>query len=614
MTAPSPTDEALHSFDATELLRNLPHRPGTYEMLAADGSVLYVGKAKDLRRRVGSYFQGRAQDAKTMAMVELVADVRITVTPTEAEALMLEYNLIKAHDPKFNVLLRDDKSYPFIHLGSDHAFPRLSFYRGPRKRRARLFGPYPNAGAVRETLGQLQKLFQLRSCTDSYFSNRSRPCLQYQIKRCSAPCVGAISEEDYTRDLESALLFLRGRNQSVTKDLTDRMDRAAAALEFERAAELRNQLARLKAMEREQLIANSGEDFDIIGAVAERGLHAVAVMFFRGGRLLGSRTFFPKVSDLADVTETARAFLLQFYADGDVPKEIVISEPVDDADAIAQLLSDRSGRRVKIRHRVRGQRQRWIAMAKTNAQQAAKRHLQASATVGAQLDALTDTLNLGERPARIECFDVSHTGGQETSASCVVFGPEGPLKSDYRRFNIAGITAGDDYGAMAQVLRRRYERVRRGDVPIPDLVLIDGGRGQLAAAAEVFSEFQLEGVKLIAVAKGKARRAGMERLFTTDSSVPVRLDAASPALLLVQRIRDEAHRFAIVGHRARRKKSGLSSPLEGVKGLGPKRRRALLRAFGGLRGIERAGVDELAGVAGISRNLAERVYEYLHGG
>ncbi len=614
MTAKPQSAAASHAFEPRELIRDLPHRPGTYEMLAHDGTVLYVGKAKDLKRRVSSYFRGRAQNTKTMAMTELVADVRITVTHTESEALLLEYNLIKAHSPKFNVLLRDDKSYPFIRLDATHPFPRLSFYRGPRKQGGRLFGPYPNAGAVRETLGQLQKLFQLRSCEDSYFANRSRPCLQYQIKRCSAPCVGAISAEAYARDLDSAILFLRGRNQTVTKDLAERMDAAAAALDFERAAELRNQLARLKAMEKEQLIANSGDDFDVVGAAVESGLHALAVLYFRGGRLLGSRTFFPRAGDAVDLGETTRAFLLQYYAVGDVPKEIVISEPVEDATAIAAVLGERAGCRVQVRQRVRGQRLRWVQMARANAHHAAERRLQASATVGAQLDALSEALNLGERPARIECFDVSHTGGAETSASCVVFGADGPLKSDYRRFNITGIAAGDDYGAMAQVLRRRYDRVRRGEVPVPDLVLIDGGRGQLAIAAEVFREFQLEGVKLIGVAKGRARRAGMERLFTIDSKLPIRLDAASPALLLIQRIRDEAHRFALLGHRTRHRKKKLASPLESVKGLGPKRRRALLRAFGGLQGVERAGIEELAGVAGISRDLAERVYEHLHAG
>jgi excinuclease ABC subunit C len=600
------------AFEPERLIRHLTHRPGTYEMLDAEGRVIYVGKAKDLRRRVSSYFQGRAQNAKTMVMVNAIADVRVTVTRTEAEALMLEYNLIKQHSPRFNVLLRDDKSYPFIHVSTDHPYPRLSFYRGPRRRTGRMFGPYPNAGAVRETLGQLQKLFRLRLCEDSYFANRSRPCLQYQIGRCSAPCVGAISAQDYARDLESAMLFLKGRNQLVTEHLAERMDKAAAALDFERAAEFRNQLARLKAMEQEQLVAKSGDDFDVVGVVAEQGLHCVSVMFFRGGRLLGSRSYFPRVQGEPEEHEVARAFLLQYYLAREAPKEILISEPVPDAETIMAILGERAGHDVAVRHRVRGDRARWRKMALENARQSASLRLRANATSTRQLEALAEALALDELPARIECFDISHTAGEGTSASCVVFGAQGPLKSDYRRFNIAGVAAGDDYGAMAQALRRRYARVRKGEAPLPDLILIDGGRGQLRAAAEVLAEFQLEGVKLIGVAKGRARRPGMERLFVLGREAPIRLPAASPALHLIQQIRDEAHRFALMGHRARRKNRKAGSPLDDIKGLGPKRRRALLREFGGLQAVSRAGVEELAGVKGISRGLAESIYEHLH--
>lgn len=599
-------------FEPERLIKHLTHWPGTYEMLDAAGQVIYVGKAKDLRRRVSSYFQGRAQNAKTMAMVGLIADVRVTVTRTETEALMLEYNLIKQHSPRFNVLLRDDKSYPYIHVSTDHPYPRLSFYRGPRRRTGRLFGPYPNAGAVRETLGQLQKLFQLRLCEDSYFANRSRPCLQYQIKRCTAPCVGAISEEDYARDLESAVLFLKGRNQAVTERLAERMDAAAAALDYERAAELRNQLARLKAMESEQLVARSADDLDVIGVVEEEGLHCVSVMFFRGGRLLGNRSYFPRVQGKPEEHEVARAFLLQHYVGREAPKEIVISEPVPDAAMISSMLSERAGRGVAIRQRVRGDRARWLKMALANAGHAARLRLKASATLSTQLEALAEALQLEEVPARIECFDISHTAGEATSASCVVFGTQGQLKSDYRRFNISGLTAGDDYGAMAQALRRRYARLRKDEAPLPDLVLIDGGRGQLTAAAGVIAEFQLEGVKLVGVAKGRTRRPGMERLHVLERTVPIRLPADSAALRLIQQIRDEAHRFALVSHRARRKNRKAGSPLDDIKGLGPKRRRALLREFGGLQAVSRAGVEELASVRGISRNLAESIYEQLH--
>jgi len=609
MTAPASRNP---TFEPGHLVKHLTHRPGTYEMLDANARVIYVGKAKDLQRRVASYFQGKAQDAKTMAMVSLIADVRVTVTRTEADALLLEYNLIKQHKPRFNVLLRDDKSYPYIHISTEHEFPRLSFYRGSRKRKGRLFGPYPSAAAVRETLSQLQKLFRLRLCNDSYFANRSRPCLQYQIKRCTAPCVGAISAKDYGRDLESAMLFLKGRNQLVTEQLAERMDAAAAALDYERAAQFRDQLAKLKAVEAEQLVAKSGGDFDVIGLVEDQGTHCVAVMFFRGGRLLGSRNYFPRVHTEPAAGEVARAFLLQYYLAREAPAEILISEAAGEAGGIAAVLSAKAERRIAIKHKVRGDRARWVKMAVANAEHAASLRRKASATLAQQFEELADTLGLDEVPSRLECFDVSHSAGEATSASCVVFGPEGPLKSEYRRFNIRGVVGGDDYGAMAQALARRYARLRKGEAPMPDLVFIDGGQGQLNAAHKIFAEFQLEGVKLIAVAKGRGRRAGMERLYTLDRDTPLRLAPDSAALRLIQQLRDEAHRFALMSHRARRKNTKPNSPLQDIRGLGPKRRRALLRHFGGLQAVTKAGVEELAGVTGISMQLAESIYTHLH--
>jgi excinuclease ABC subunit C len=581
-------------------------------MLDAQGGVIYVGKAKDLKRRVSSYFQGRAQDAKTMAMVGLIEDIRVTVTRTEVEALILEYNLIKEHRPRFNVLLRDDKSYPFIHVSSDQGYPRLSFYRGPRKKTGRLFGPYPSAGAVRETLSQLQKLFRLRLCEDSYFAHRSRPCLQYQIRRCSAPCVGLISEDDYRRDLESATLFLTGRNQLVTERLAERMDAAAATLDYEQAARYRDQLGKLKAMESEQLVIRSGGDLDVIGYFESHGVHCVSVMFFRAGRLLGSRNYFPRVHADSSADEVVRAFVLQYYGRRAAPQEILVSEAIEDAAALAKMLTKEAGRRVELKHRVRGDRARWLGMTVANAGHAAALRLNASATTQRQLEDLATALGLDEVPARLECFDISHTAGESTSASCVVFGTDGPLKSDYRRFNISNIAAGDDYGAMAQALQRRYARVRKGEVPLPDITFIDGGRGQLNAAAKVLAEYQLEGVKLIGVAKGRSRRPGAERVYLLDRREPLRLAADSPALLLIQRLRDEAHRFAITGHRSRRKNKKEASPLDGIPGLGPKRRRALLRQFGGLQAVSRAGIEEINGVPGISRQLAQAVYEHLH--
>jgi excinuclease ABC subunit C len=599
-------------FDPSTVLRHLTHRPGVYCMLDAQGKVIYVGKARDLRRRVGSYFQGRAQDAKTIALLKTVANVEVTVTRNEVEALMLEYNMIKRHRPRFNVVLRDDKSYPYIYLNQEHEFPRLSFYRGPRAKKGRLFGPYPSAGSVRETLTQLQKLFQLRGCEDSYFENRSRPCLQHQIGRCTAPCVGLITREDYARDLEHAVLFLEGDSDAVTGKLAERMEQAASALKFERAAQYRDQLAKLKNVQSQQLMARSSGDFDVVGIAEEHGIHCIAVMFFRGGRSLGTRNYFPKVAAGAEEDEIIRAFLLQYYGGREAPKEILVSRSVPEAATIAEMLSEQAGRRVAIKWRLRGDRARWVEMVVTNARHGAQLRYQTSASTAVQLEALAEALDLDEVPSRLECFDVSHTGGESTVASCVVFGPEGPLKSDYRRFNISDVAPGDDYGALTQALTRRYARVKQGEVPMPDVLFIDGGRGQLTQAVTVLNELQLTGLRLVAVAKGEGRKPGRESLFLPERAEAVRLPGSSPALHLIQQIRDEAHRFAITGHRARRQKKVSRSPLEDIPGLGPKRRRELLRQFGGLRGVARAGIDDLQRVKGISKQLAESIYEQLH--
>ena len=600
------------AFDAGSMLKNLTHRPGAYQMLDAKGRVIYVGKAKNLKRRVSSYFQGRPQDAKTMAMLKQVAHVDVTVTRTEAEALMLEYNLIKRHKPRFNVVLRDDKSYPYIHVSTDHEYPRLSFYRGARKKSGRLFGPYPSAASVRETLSQLQKLFQLRLCEDSYFGNRKRPCLQHQIQRCTAPCVGLISAEDYARDIEHAVMFLQGRNEAVTERIAQRMDAASEELRFEHAAQYRDQLAKLKSVEAQQLVSRSSGDFDAIGLFNDSGVYCATVMYFRGGRLLGSRDYFPRVAADASEDEVIRAFILQYYGGRSAPKEILVSQEVPEAELLATMLGENAGHRVAIKHRVRGDRSRWLEMAQTNAAHGAALRRKSKASVTQQLEALAEVLNLDEVPQRLECFDVSHTRGEATVASCVVFGSEGPVKSDYRRFNIQGVIAGDDYAAMAQALERRYARVKKGEVPSPDVLVIDGGRGQLGRAFEVVKELQLDGVQLVGVAKGQGRRPGRERLYLAEKTQPLRLSANSPALHLVQQLRDEAHRFAIAGHRSRRHKTRTSSPLEEIPGLGPKRRREVLRQFGGLQAVSRASIDDLERVHGISRRLATSIYEHFH--
>ncbi|HUO81824.1 MAG TPA: excinuclease ABC subunit UvrC [Gammaproteobacteria bacterium] len=605
-------NETTQSFDSRSFVRSLTQRPGAYCMRDAEGAVLYVGKARNLRKRVGSYFMRTATDAKTAALLRQTADVEVTVTGTEAEALLLEYNLIKIHKPRFNVVLRDDKSYPYIRVSTLHDFPRLSFYRGSRKQPGRYFGPYPGARAVRETLSQLQRLFMLRQCDDGFFRNRSRPCLQYQIQRCSAPCVGYIGKEDYARDVRDAIHFLEGRNREVTASFVRRMESAAADLDYERAARYRDHIATLnKVVARQFTGRRRGGDADMVAAAVEGGVHCVAVMFVRAGRNLGSRSFFPRARD-ASACDLLSAFLPQYYLEREAPAEIITGEPVEDADLLDAALTERAGHKVRIRHRVRGERARWLDMAQANAREALAMRLASHSSLAAQRQGLRELLGLDETPERIECFDVSHTGGESAVASCVVFGPDGPVRSAYRRFNIAGIAAGDDYAALSQVLTRRYTRIKRGEAPLPDVLLIDGGPGQVKQAAQALEELQVEGVVIVGVAKGSARRPGQERLFLAGRNRPLILPASSGTLHLIQQIRDEAHRFAITGHRQRRGRQRQVSALEQVPGLGPARRRALLRHFGGLQGVSRAGVDDLAGVKGISRKLAETVYDTFH--
>lgn len=602
----------MAAFDPKVFAGSLAQRPGTYQMIDGKGRVIYVGKARNLRRRVASYFGGRPHDAKTMAMVARVADIRVTVTATEADALMLEYNLIKRHKPRFNVVLRDDKSYPYIRVRTDREFPQVSFYRGSRRAPGRLFGPYPSAGSVRATLGQLQKLFQVRQCEDSYFSHRQRPCLQYQIQRCTAPCVGLVSAEDYQRDIEHAMMFLQGRGEAVTEVLVKRMEHASERLDYERAAQYRDQIARLRSVEAQQLVTRSRGDLDAIGLVSDGGVHCVAVMSFRGGRLLGSRSHYPRAAADTTPEEIMRGFLLQYYGRREPPHEILLSHEASDADALAELFRSRARRRVRIKHRVRGDRRAWIGMVMTNAAHAAAARKKSGTVIRRQFRAIANSLDLNEIPRRLACFDVSHTSGESTVASCVVFGSDGPLKSEYRRFNIAGVTGGDDYAALTQALQRWGTRLTGAEAGVPDVLLIDGGRGQLGAAAAAVDELRSGGMRLVAVAKGPGRHPGRERLYLEGRKAPLKLPANSPALYLVQQLRDEAHRFAIAGHRARRHKRRTASPLEGIPGVGQKRRRELLRQFGGLQAVTRAGVDDLARVKGISRRLAKLIYEHVH--
>jgi excinuclease ABC subunit C len=605
--------EPAEPFDARTFLRGLSHRPGVYRMLNAAGKVIYVGKASDLRKRVSSYFQRTPGDPKTAQMMGLVKGVEVTVTNTEAEALILEYNLIKRHKPRFNVILRDDKSYPYVYVATNHAFPRLQFHRGAKKGKGRYFGPYPSTSAVRKTLNELEKLFLIRQCSDSFFSNRSRPCLQYQIKRCTAPCVGYIDETNYGADIDAAILFLEGKNRNVIDSLVKRMDSAAEKQDYEQAARFRDQIGRLKQVEAEQLISRSNaHDLDVIAVSSLPGTHCVTILFIRGGKVLGSRNFFPRVGGDDSKERILSGFLPQYYLNKTAPSEIIVEAEVADRELLESTFARRSERSVTIKHRVRGDRLRWLQLARTNAEQGVNLHVASNATLRRQFASLAEALHLEAPPDRIECFDVSHTAGEATVASCVVFNQSGPLKSDYRRFNLSPKSAGDDYGAMAEALRRRYTRVKKGDVPMPDILFVDGGKGQLAEALTVLDELELDWLRVVAVAKGRSRRPGAEQLFLAGQDTATILPADSPALHLIQQIRDEAHRFAITGHRQRRAKKRKTSRLEEIPGLGPKRRRELLRQFGGLQGIRGAGVDDLEKVRGISRSLAQKIYDDLH--
>lgn len=600
-------------FDPRSFVRSLTHRPGVYRMLDAKHRIIYVGKAADLRKRVSSYFQRAHAAPKTTAMMRQVARVEVTVTNTEADALLLEYSLIKQHRPRFNVVLRDDKSYPYIYVSTHQKFPRMQFHRGARKGKGRYFGPYPSSSAVRKTLNELQKMFMVRLCQDNFFTNRTRPCLQYQIKRCTAPCVGLVSEERYRADIEAAIQFLDGKNQSVIDGFVARMEEASAALDYEQAARLRDQITKLKKVEATQLVRRAAaKDLDILGFASNGSVHVVTVLFIRNGAVIGSRDHFPKLPGETDKQTILNAFVAQYYLGRDAPAEIVLDTEIEDRALLEAELGQRAGHRVAIKSRVRGDRLRWLEMAATNANQGLDLRVASNTTIRGQFVALGEVLGLDEVPERLECFDVSHTSGEATVASCVVFNQAGPQKSDYRRFNLRPAAAGDDYAAMAEALERRYKRVKQGEVPMPDVLFIDGGKGQLAKAIAVLGEFGLDWLRVVAVAKGRARKPGGERLFLSGRDTPLRLRVDSPALLLIQQLRDEAHRFAITGHRQRRAKARRTSRLEQIPGLGPRKRRELLRQFGGLQGVMSAGIDDLCKVRGISRTLAESIYNDLH--
>lgn len=603
-------------FDSKAFLKTLTTRPGVYRMLDAAGTVIYVGKAKNLKRRVSSYFQRQGQAPKTQALVANIHAIEVMVTHTENEALLLENNLIKQLRPRYNILLRDDKSYPYLHL-TDDPFPRLAFHRGKCGKKGRYFGPYPSAASVRESLNLLQKLFPVRQCEEHFFRNRTRPCLQYQIERCSAPCVGLVTEQQYAEDVRHAAMFLEGKDNAIIDELVKRMEQASQALEFGQAARYRDQIVNLRRVQEKQYVMGEGGDLDVVAAQVKNGVGCVQIFFIRGGRNLGNKSYFPSHTAESDEADLLQAFLPQYYlAEGrtaaSLPSEVIISTSLPGQQLLEQVLSERAGRKFTVSPKVRGDRARWLALAVTNAEQALNSHLAAKANIYSRFVALQEALALPELPQRIECFDISHTMGEATVASCVVFDTNGALKSDYRRFNIEGITPGDDYAAMKQALTRRFKRLKEGEGKYPDILLIDGGKGQLKQAEEVLEELQVVGVMMIGVAKGPERRPGLEQLILSGHSRPTILPADSPALHLVQQVRDEAHRFAITGHRARRAKSRRSSVLEGIPGLGPKRRQMLLQQFGGLQEVARARVDDLLKIKGISRELAQTIYDVFH--
>ncbi|HJW06045.1 MAG TPA: excinuclease ABC subunit UvrC [Rhodanobacter sp.] len=600
-------------FDGKAFVRTLTTSPGVYRHFDAAGELLYVGKAGNLRKRVGSYFLKPRMEPRIAAMVAQIARVEITVTRTEGEALLLESQLIKSLKPRYNILLRDDKSYPYIYLSSGEDYPRLAFHRGAKNLPGRYFGPYPSAYAVRESLNLMQKLFKVRQCEDSYFRNRTRPCLLYQIGRCSAPCVGLISVEDYRNDVRHAEMFLEGRSNAVIDELAEAMEQASKALQFERAAKLRDQVAALRQLQAQNHVQGASADMDVIACRIEAGLACVSVLFFRNGISLGTRDFFPRLPLDAEPADVLAQFIAQYYLDRPVPRELILGEPLADQAILAELLGQQAGHAVELKSSVRGERAQFLQMAERNAQASLTARLASRQTLGTRFDDLQKVLGLDESPRRIECFDISHTMGELTVASCVVFGPEGPEKSHYRRFNIAGITPGDDYAAMHQALTRRFRKLAEGEGARPDVLLIDGGGGQVAQALEVLRDLGVTGIEVVGVAKGPGRRAGEETLVLAGSGRELHPGSSSPALHLVAAVRDEAHRFAISGHRKRREKARERSVLEDVPGIGARRRSALLKAFGGMQGLERAGVEELMQVKGIDRGLAERIYASLHG-
>jgi len=609
----------MTQFNSDAFLKTVSTEPGVYRMFDDKDQIIYIGKAKNLKKRLASYFSLTQKHPKTLALVSHIVRIEVTITHTETEALILEHNFIKQHKPKYNVLLRDDKSYPYLFL-SDHKHPQLTLVRSQnKKRKGTYFGPYPSGGAVRESLHLMQKLFPIRQCEDSYYKNRSRPCLQYQLKRCLGPCVNAMPEEEYAHQVSLATAFLQGKSQHVIEELVTEMEVASTELAFEKAATRRDQIQSLKKVQEQQWVSGEVEQLDVLGFSYQQGIASIHMLFIRQGRVLGSRNYFPKVPKNSSEEEILSSFLSQFYLSGQngraIPREILLSDDFADRAIFEELFSEHSGYKTKLKIVMRGERLRFIKLAKTNADVALSTHLSQQKSILQRYNLLEEKLELTAPIQRMECYDISHMMGEKTVASCVVFNREGAKKSDYRRFNITGITPGDDYAAMAQVLARRFKNVQTVETT-PDIIFIDGGLGQLGQAEAIVSSlehnFPDKYPLLIGIAKGVERKAGEETLILADSHEILEISSDSPALHLIQQIRDESHRFAIMGHRQQRDKVRRTSTLEGIAGVGAKRRQMLLNHFGGLQGVKSASVDELSKLNGISKSLAEIIYEVLH--
>ena len=607
------SEQALaNNFDSAEFLKNLTTRPGIYKMLNDKGEIIYIGKAKNLKNRVSSYFKTQSASIKQQVMVAKVAAIEVTVTHTEGEALLLECQQIKSHKPRYNICLRDDKTFPYVFLSTQHDFPQITYHRGAKNKKGRYFGPYPSSGAVKESLKLLQRLFPVRQCDDGVYNNRTRPCLQYQIERCKAPCVGLIDKPTYALDVDSTVLFLEGKGSLLIDQLIDKMEAASAELAFEQAASYRDQIVKLRSVLEKHFVSGEKGDVDIIACARKGNVACVQVFFIRNGLQLGNKVFFPRASDEYEPSAIIEAFIPQYYLDKPVPHEVIVSHELAESALLIEVLATQAKHAMAISINVRGERLKWLQMAMTNAENSLQSKLADKQGVYARFLSLQEELGCAELPKRLECFDISHTQGDQTVASCVVFDREGPVKSAYRRFNISGITGGDDYAAINQAVLRRFKRMKAGEHEPPDILFIDGGKGQVNEAQKALAELDINNVMIVGVSKGPDRKAGMEKLILVDQEQPIDVSPSASGLLLIQHIRDEAHRFAITGHRARRGKASKQSILESIPGLGAKRRQLLLKQFGGLQGITSAGVDALCSVDGISRQLAVRIYELFH--